>query len=413
MPLDDAHGSAGLAEQPADQDRGAGRSKYRIIDADAHVNPPATFWAEYLPKHLVDIAPKFEAGKPGEDSDWIVFEGKRRPMLMLNGNGGRKSVDFKVSGKLSDMRVGGWMPAQRIEDMDRDGMDAAILFGGGPLGTTNSELYIESFAAYNRWLADFCGYAPKRLFGSAYLPMRDVDESLRMLREAAALGFHAVNIPAFPQARDGFSASGNIGSNALGGQATALTGDPFGERRYDDPEFDRLWAEISDLDMAITIHLGGRIPRFGDKKHFLPDLLMSKFAMAEPIAIMIYGGVFERFPKLRFVTVESGVGWFAFAANYMDATWDKQKHWTGTTLKNKPSFYMDQNVYGSFILDEVGIATRNLPGGRNILWSSDYPHSETTYPDSLATIERLFKDVPEAEKREILGERARRLYRID
>src|SRR3546814_10222406 len=77
--------------------------------------------------------------------------------------------------------------------------------------------------------------------------------------------------------------------------------------------------------MTVTIHLGGRIPRFGEKQHFLPDMVMSKLAMAEPIAILIFNGVFQRFPKLRFVTVESGVGWFSFMAEYMDRTWEKQR----------------------------------------------------------------------------------------
>jgi predicted TIM-barrel fold metal-dependent hydrolase len=404
MPLDDALAPSAAPARTF--------PKLRIVDADAHVNPPATMWEGYLSEKFRDIAPKIELAKDGEANDWIVFEGKRRPMMIINANGGRSTKDFQVSGKLKDMRSGGWMPADRIADMDQDGMDVAVLFGGGPLGTTIPELYIESFAAYNRWLADFCSHAPKRLIGVAYLPMRDVDESLRLLREAHALGFRNVNIPAFPQARDGLSASGN-GNAALGGQGTALTGDPSGDRRYADPEFDRFWAEVCDLDITICIHLGGRIPRFGDKKHFLPDLLMSKFAMGEPIAIMIFGKVFERFPKLRFVTVESGVGWFAFAANYMDATWEKAQHWTGADLKEKPSFYMDRNVFGSFILDEVGIATRHLPGGRNIMWSSDYPHSETTYPHSQAVIGKLFDGVSDEDKREILGERAARVFRVD
>src|SRR3546814_17764975 len=92
---------------------------------------------------------------------------------------------------------------------------------------------------------------------------------------------------------DGISTSARVKA-IRSGQGAALTGDPTGQRSYAEPEFDRLWQEISDLDMTVTIHLGGRIPRFGEKQHFLPDMVMSKLAMAEPIAILILNGALGR-----------------------------------------------------------------------------------------------------------------------
>jgi predicted TIM-barrel fold metal-dependent hydrolase len=144
---------------------------------------------------------------------------------------------------------------------------------------------------------------------------------------------------------------------------------------------------------------------------FLADLPMSKLAMAEPIGILIFGAVFQRFPGLKFATIESGVGWFTWFANYIDETWQKQRYWTNSPLTELPSFYMDRNVYGSFIHDRVGILNRNLPGGRNIMWSSDYPHSETTYPHSQETIDRLFEGIPQADVAQIAGGIARNLFR--
>lgn len=383
---------------------------YRIVDADAHVNPPPTFWSDYLPERLRPLAPRLESA---EDADYVVFEGKRKKLNFLNDQAGRKGQDFKMEGRLSERSGGGWLPVERLADMDRDGMDAAILFGGGPLGTMNLDLYIESYRAYNRWLADFCSHDRRRLCGVAYIPLRDVDEAIAMMREAREQGFTAVNIPAFPQATEAMKTTGSTGApGAMAAQAAALTGDPNGARQFNQPEFDRFWAAAVDLDMTLTIHLGARMARFGDADKFLPDLLMTKFAMAEPIAIMILGGVFMRFPKLRFVSVESGVGWFAFAANYMDRTWEKQRYWTKSPLTELPSFYMDQNVYGSFIHDRIGVELRKAPGAKNIMWSSDYPHSETTFPDSAQVIERDFVGVPQDERREIICERARRLYKV-
>jgi predicted TIM-barrel fold metal-dependent hydrolase len=380
-------------------------NRLRVVDADAHLDAPHEMWADYLPKHLGELAPRIEAG---EEHDWIVFEGRKRPVAMISNQAGRQGKDFKMFGRRSEMRPV-WLPETRLADMDTDGIDAAIIFGGGPLGTTNSELYIESFGAYNRWVWDFCGADRKRLVPVAYLPMRDIDETLRMLHEVAKLGFRSVNLPAFPQAGDGISTSAGVKA-IQSGQGAALTGDPSGARAYSDPDFDRLWQTLSDLDITITMHLGGRVPRFGEKKHLLPDMVMSKVAMAEPVAIMIYSGIFQRFPKLRLVIAESGVGWMAWMAEYMDRTWERQRYWTDSVLTETPSFFMDQNIYGSFINDRLGILNRDHPGGRNIMWSSDYPHSETSFPNSHAVIARDFAGIPEPAVREIVCDRAARIY---
>jgi predicted TIM-barrel fold metal-dependent hydrolase len=380
---------------------------FEVVDADAHVNPTPDFWAEYLPASLRALAPRIEPGADGEDCDYVVFEGRRRKLNLIGAQAGRKGKDFKMHGRASDARDGGWMPASRLEDMDADGIDAQLLFGGGPLGTANDELFRASFDAYNRWLADFCSHSPRRLGGVGYVPMQDVEESVGMLRDFAKRGLKAVNIPAFPLSKERFAAAG-----AGGAQTLALTGDSSGSRTYADPEFEPFWRASIELGVPITIHLGARGVRFTEPQHFLPDLLMSKFSMAEPIAVMIYGGVFQRFPELKFVSVESGVGWFAFAAEYMDRTWEKQRYWVNSPLKEPPSFYMDQNVYGSFIHDSVGVQTRHLKGAKNIMWSSDYPHSETTFPESQDMIRELLSQIPEEDARLIVGGRAKALFDI-
>jgi predicted TIM-barrel fold metal-dependent hydrolase len=393
----------------ARQDAGAARkSRYRVVDADQHVDPPHTFWKDYLPAHLRDLAPTIEEG---DEHDWVVFEGRKRPLNLLSSLAGKDSIDFKQKGKLADLRAA-TSAATRLADMDADGIDATILFGGGPLPTANSELAIESYRAYNRWLADFCADAPKRLKGVAYLPMRDVGETVDLLREVAKLGFRSINLPAYPQSADGIKTSAGI-KNLKDSQVAALTGDPSSARAYWHPEFEPVWAEVCDLDITVTMHLGGRITRFGENDHFLPDHLMSKLAMAEPVCVAIYGGLFERFPRLRWAMIESGVGWMAFAAQYMDHSWGKHRHWVGNGNPKPPSFYMDQNIWGSFLRDRIGIELRDRPGGRNIMWSSDFPHSETTFPNSVEAIEEEFAGIPEDAVREIVGGRAARLFQFD
>jgi len=382
-------------------------TRNEIICADSHVTTPPDFWGDYLPERFRAIAPKIEEG---DDFDYVVFQGKKSPLNLLASQAGREGKNFKIQGKVSDIGRGGWEPATRLEDMNLDSIDAAVLFGGGPLGTDNTDFYIESFRAYNRWLSNFCSHDRGRLVGVGYIPLRDVDESIAFMKECKKLGFNTVNIPAFPMDKENPAASGP--RLALGAQALALTGNPNGERQYDQPEFDPFWAAAVDLDMTITIHLGARIARFGNKDYFLSDLVNSKLAMAEPISIMIFGGVFDRHPELRFVSVESGTSWFAFAATYMDRTWEKQRFWTNCQIKQTPSFYWDQNIYGTFIHDRPGVLMRDLPGAGNIMWSSDYPHSETTFPHSLECIARDCEGVPEDARREILCERAKRVFKV-
>ncbi|HEX8057279.1 MAG TPA: amidohydrolase family protein [Novosphingobium sp.] len=378
-----------------------------IFDADAHIDPPYDMWKEYLPNHLKAKAPVIEAR---DDADYIVFEGNSRPVMMINNQAGRAGKDFKMKGRLSEQR-NTYDPHKRLADMDLDGIDQAILFGGGPLGTFDNELYLASFEAFSNWVMDWASNAPHRLFPVGHSPMRDIDETIEHVKRLAKMGFKMVQLPAFPQNPDAWKTTSEI-KNMKSGQVSAQTGDPKGALQYYQPEFDKLWKVLSDLGMVITFHLGGRVPRFGEKQHFLPDMPMSKLAMAEPIGIFIFNGIFDRFPDLRIGSMESGVGWFSWYAEYCDRTWEKQRYWTESVIDKLPSYFMDQNVWGSFIQDRAGILLRDLPGGKNIMWSSDYPHSETTFPNSHAIIKRDFAGVPDKDIQDIVCNNAKRLLRI-
>src|SRR5579864_2889280 len=133
----------------------------RVLDADVHVNSPPSLWADYLSPKYRDQAPTVETD--GE-YDYIVFEGERRRVNLLSSRAGRTVEEFKTEGKLSDMRHGGWMVEARLDDMDRDGVDAGVCFGGGPLPTGDLDLYIDSFDAFNRWQSDFCRASAGRLY---------------------------------------------------------------------------------------------------------------------------------------------------------------------------------------------------------------------------------------------------------
>lgn len=373
-----------------------------VIDADVHVTPPPTFWAEYL-------SPQFRASAPRVESegeyDFIVFEDQRRAVNLMQSQAGREFNQYKNAGKLSDMRVGGWMPRKRLEDMDRDGIDKAVVFGGGPLSTGNLDLYMDSFDAFNRWQSDFCADSDGRMFACAFLTTVDVEKTVAGMRAAKARGDVAVNLPAFPQSLAQFTKEGSVWQ--------AMTGDPYSERQYRDAEFDPIWRTAVELDMPITFHLGARVSRFKDKTNFLCDLPMGKPAMLEMVNILLYSGVFDRYPDLRIGLIESGVGWIPWACEYMDRAWEMQRHWTECKIKHPPSYYFDQNVYASFISDPIGVELRHKPGCRNIMWSSDYPHSETTFPHSHRVIAQNFDGVPVPERDWIVYGCAQKFFGIE
>jgi predicted TIM-barrel fold metal-dependent hydrolase len=371
----------------------------RVVDADVHVTPPPTFWAEYLSPGFRDRAPIIESDG---DCDWIVFEGTRKRWNLMQSQAGRTFEQYKNDGKVSDMRVGGYVLVKRLEDMDHDGIDQGVVFGGGPLQTGSMDLYLDSFEAYNRWQSDFCAASKKRLFGAAFLPTMSVETAVAMMKAARARGDVAVNMPAFPQSAEHFNKSSSL--------MQALMGDPHGRRQYRDAEFEPIWQTAIDLNMAITFHLGARVVRYTDKALFLPDLAVSKTPMLEIIAPMIFNGLFDRFPELRVGLIESGAGWMPWAAEYMDRIWFMQRHWTGCAIKHEPSYYFDRNIYCSFISDKVGVALRHFPGGKNIMWSSDYPHSETTFPHSHEVIADHFKGVSGEDRDWILSGCAEKFY---
>ena len=353
---------------------------YNIISADSHVNPPTEMWGDYLPNSLKGRAPRLESTPEG---DFRVFEGKRTPINILGALAGRKTEDYALTGKEKEALPGGWDPKERIKDQDIDSVDAEVLYGGGPLQTEDQALKLASHEAYNDWLADFCSESPERLFGIGYLPIWDIEKAMAETRRVVSKGLRGVLIPAFA---------------------------PVG--RYDEPEFERLWDLLEELNVAAHIHVGARHVRFDSSTNFLVDMVMSKQMMAEPVSLFIFSGILARHPKLRLVEVEGGVGWCAFVVQYMDHIWQKHRHWTKSVLTEPPSFYFHRQVLGTFLDDKVGVDERHVVGVENIMWSSDYPHSETTWPNSVKMIEEHFAGVPKDETYKITCGNAARLYNI-
>jgi predicted TIM-barrel fold metal-dependent hydrolase len=357
----------------------------QLVSADSHVNPPASMWARYLPASLRDQAPRIESTDEG---DFEVFEGKRKPVLGINAMAGRRPEQYSLTvRRLDEQRAGGYEATARLEDMDADGVRAEVIYGGGPLASQKGELRIASYAAYNDWLADFCAKDPKRLLGVAYLPCDTPELAVAEVKRAARRGLKGCLIPRFP-----------------------------GDGEWFDPEWDALWPAILDAGWAAAIHTGGKdrkpgMPRL-DATNFMSDVLMSKFAMAESISRIVLSGVLARHPDLNVVSVEGQLGWLSFTQYYLDHIWEKHRFWTKSELKERPSVYFRRQVYATFMEDPVGLREREHIGVDNIMWSSDYPHSETTWPNSRKLTDAWTSGFPIEERRKILFGNAERLYHL-
>lgn len=359
---------------------------YKLISADSHVNPPPTMWRHYLPAAFQNRAPRVEST---DDGDFEVFEGQRKPIMALNSLAGKKVEEYSLNvRRLTDTRAGGWDPAARLPDMDLDGVQAEVLYGGGPLASTDPELRMASYTAYNDWLADFCATAPERLLGVAYIPFGSVEGAVSEIKRVHRRGLKSALILAEP---------------------------PFGG--WHTPEWAPLWQTLSELGMPAAFHVGWSFPgkrqtSLDSGSYFLTHLVMSKLGMAAPIVQLIYSGVLEKYPAVKLVAVEGQLGWIPFVEEYIDHLYGKHRHWTQIDLAEQPSFYFRRQVYATFMEDPVGIREREAIGIDNIMWSSDYPHSETTWPNSRQLVDQWSVGLTPDEARKIVRDNARALYQM-
>ena len=362
---------------------------YRLISSDSHVTMPVDAWQEYLDPEFRDRAPTIERTDEG---DFRVFEGQRTPIMTLDNLAGKKPEEYTLNvRKLTEQRSGAWDPVERVKDMDTDGVDAEVLYVGGPLMSADPELRLNSVRGYNRWLSEYASAAPGRLLGVAAIPIDTPERAAEEIGWASGQpGLYSGYIPLFPGA----------------------DGD------YGDPKWNPMWEAFLDARWPVGLHVGGRRPgtpmvnMYESAPRFMTGLVMSKLTMAEAVSELIHGLVMQRYPDLKFVSVEGQIGWISFFKYYADHLWEKHRFWTKSELEHPPSFYFSRQVYATFMEDPVGLREREHIGIDNILWSSDYPHSETTWPDSRKLTDEWTVDFPEEDRNKILHGNAERLYHL-
>ncbi len=376
---------------------------HKVISSDSHVFEPADLWA-------TRVEPKFRDQAPAivrlDDDDWWML-GDRRIVGM--GLGSMAGVRFEDQQKLrfgdryEHIRPGGYVPEEHVKDMESDGVDAGVIFPSvGFLlynAVENSQLLTALFRAYNDWLGEFCKPFPNRLKGVACINVDDVQEGVEEMERCAKIGLAGALIPVYPPA----------------------------ERRYDSLEYEPLWAAAQDLGMSLNLHVStirrwdDQDPRGrDDKKRGAGDMTPSfrsnnDFWVRMSIGDIIFGGVFERYPKLRVGAVEHELAWIPHFLGRMDYTYTQEtprEDWHRFKEDMLPSDYFHRNVFAGFQQDGLGVQLRNIIGVDNLMWGSDYPHPESTFPRSRQILENILADCTEEEKAKITGQNAANVYHI-
>jgi uncharacterized protein len=370
---------------------------YNIIDADGHVLEPPDFWQDYLDPTYRARAPQLFVDTDGQER--LRIEGKvlgGPKGLGFAGAIGARQGAAPTNIRYREGRKGGFDPHARIPDMDVDHIDAVVLYPtlGLFCGAASDPPFAAALCrAYNRWLADYCKPYPDRLFGAAMLPLQSVELAIVEMRYAR---------------------------KELGMRSGFVRPDPYLNRSLDHVDYEPFWAEAQELDFAIGLHEGtgvhegpGATPAMGVdrvKSHGAKHIVSHTMEMMIGCLSVIWGGVCERFPRVRIAFLESGGGWIAGWLDRMDRHFQDGDVFDDSGLRMKPSDYFRRQCWISFEPVEGSLAyLAEYLGPHKILWATDYPHPDGFFPGAPAMIAAK---LPEKFRRQVLADSAMQFYKL-
>jgi predicted TIM-barrel fold metal-dependent hydrolase len=361
-------------------------NKYFMVSADCHANEPATLWAERIDARYRDRLPRVVTDANGVK--WRVSEGHRPDRLRVDELEGEDMVRQKA----------GADPRERLRDQDRDGIDAEIIFPNKGLAmwaTPDAAFAQAQCRVFNDWAWETFGPYNDRLSPVAAIATADLEGSIAEVQRVAALGFRALTLPCKP----------------------VWGPHDVDHPNYNLPMFDPLWAVIQDTGLPITFHVStGRDPRAarGNGGAVINYVSHSLSPTIEPVANLCASGVLQRFPRLRFATIEAGIGWLPWLLDAMDEAYRKHHFWVRPKLEHLPSEYFRLHGFASFQEDAAGLTLAERYGLTDtLMWGNDYPHHEGTWPHSAEAIERTMGGLTDAARAKVLGLNAARLFRFD
>ncbi len=375
-----------------------------VIDIDTHFTEPPELWTSRAPERLRERAPRVVRNAQGAEQ-WVIGDGDGAPFgppgfCVIRSDGS------KLYGKISlesfaEMSAAASQPAARLRTMDELGLAAQILYPNVVgfaaqhlLRIEDAELRLFCITGYNDAVAELQRAGEGRLYPQALLPFWDVELATKeLLRARDQLGLRGFTMTDSPER--------------------------FGLPYLHDPHWDRLWATAQELGTPVNFHIGsGDIGGGGawpvDRNRTLAAISTILFMNnMRCLTNLIFSGLLDRFPRLNFVSVESGIGWIPFLLEACEYQMDENLVERGG-LELRPREYFRRQIYASFWFEHQNVErTLELLGPDHVMFETDFPHPTCLYPSVREQIERSLGGLPLATRRMILHDTAARLYQID
>lgn len=372
-------------------------TRYMVISADCHAGLPNLEYRDWLERRYREA---FDA-----------FMEQRRLMQEELAQRGLRNDEFAEEWERENKEGlrGGWDVARRDRELDADGVSGEVVFpdadavtagasapfgaGLAASGDNDPELMMAGARAHNRWLAELCQESPDRRAGVAIVPiLHDIDAAVEEINRARQSGLRGgILIPSMWRPYP-----------------------PYHHSRYDP-----VWAACQDLDMPIHVH-SGAADREEYGEHVGIYVAEVRWWSSRPLWFLIWSGVFERYPRLKFAVTECGAFWAADLLWAMDVAYEREhaakKLGSQLTahMTMRPSDYFDRNCFiGASNTRRRELARRYEIGVGNIMWGNDFPHPEGTWPHTRDWLHSEFWDMPVDETQQILGGNAAGVYNFD
>ena len=389
-----------------------------IVSPDDHVQAPAHVWQERLPAGLRDRGPRIERLRgfadlghgdirfvpddTGHMADVWHYDGKQVPLVRIAAAAGvpRTQVDARPI-TYDDMRKGFYEPAARLADMDTAGIEASVCYPNMFVrfcGQTFSlaqdkELALACIRAYNDFIVEeWCAGSHGRLVPMGIVPLWDVDLAVAEVERLAALDFRSITFSEAPH---------------LLGLPSIHSG-----------TWNPLFAACADHEIVVSLHIGtGGFPALAkDSPGAVPNVIAS-FNAGYALVDWLFSGHLARYPQLKICLAESQLGWIPYVLSRADFVW-REMRGEGFSDVDKgvmpepPSFYFGRNVWCTFFRDPVGLAMLDQIGVDRVLYETDYPHTDTSWPDCLQVGEEMTSHLSAEDAQRVLAGNARDLFRI-
>lgn len=380
-----------------------------LISVDDHILEPPNVWVDRVPAKDRDRAPHMEFV---DGMDYWVYDGKRFPSSGLSAVAGKSKEEFSPEPlPYSEMRPGCYDAKARLEDMDRAGILASLCFPTitrfcGQLFSEASdrEFGFVCLQAYNDWVVDeWCAAAPGRYIPLMLIPIWDPTLAATEMERMAAKGVTA------------FAFSENFAPLGL---PTIHDKDHF---------WDPVFAAANELEMVASIHVGSssQVPQVAPDSPFMANLAWGAIRTSGAMLSFLFSGIFQRFPNVKIALSEGEIGWIPYFLERAEQVLETQRFWVqkGQTFMDHAATDVDLNtldvredfrnhIFGCFIRDEHGIASIDEIGEDNIMCETDYPHSDSTWPNCIEVVKKQICHLTPEVQYKILRGNAERLYRF-